>query len=73
MPELDGLGATRLIRTREIERGRRRTPIVGLTANAMSHQVAGYLADGMDAVVTKPIHVGRLFETLQAVLESDRG
>jgi CheY-like chemotaxis protein len=35
----------------------------------MSHQVAEYLAAGMDSVVTKPIEAGVLFEQLQAALE----
>jgi len=41
---------------------------VALTANAMSHQVAEYLACGMDACVTKPIDAGKLFQTLNAQL-----
>jgi PAS domain S-box-containing protein len=71
MPELDGPDATRLIRARERETGRKRTPIIGLTANAMSHQVAEYLRGGMDAVVAKPIDVAHLFEALQHALEGD--
>ena len=40
MPVMDGLTATRAIRQREADMGRARTPIIALTANAMSHQVA---------------------------------
>jgi PAS domain S-box-containing protein len=69
MPIMDGLSATRAIRQREAETGRRRTPIIALTANAMAHQVAEYLAAGMDAHVPKPIDVAKLFETLEAALE----
>jgi CheY-like chemotaxis protein len=65
MPDLDGPGATRVIRRKEAESGRRRTPILGLTANAMAHQLEAYRAAGMDAVVTKPIDVAKLFEALQ--------
>jgi PAS domain S-box-containing protein len=68
MPELDGPGATRLIRAAEASAGRRRTPIIGLTANAMAHQVEEYLALGMDSVVTKPIDIHRLFAALEGVL-----
>ena len=39
MPEMDGLTATRRIREAEGLAGRARTPIVALTANAMSHQI----------------------------------
>jgi CheY-like chemotaxis protein len=68
MPELDGLGATQVIRRKEAGSGRPRTPIIGLTANAMSHQVEQYLAIGMDSVVTKPIDIAKLFEALDAVI-----
>ncbi len=47
MPVMDGLKATRRIRA---ESGRRRIPIVGLTANAMSEQVEACRAAGMDDV-----------------------
>ncbi len=69
MPRMDGPTATHIIRQREAQSGRRRTPIIALTANAMSHQAAGYLAGGMDGVVAKPIELGELFATLQAALE----
>ncbi len=68
MPELDGPGAARKIREIEAAEGRERIPIIALTANAMSHQVAEYRACGMDGFVAKPIEVGRLFAALQAVL-----
>ena len=71
MPVMDGPTATRAIRKQEAELGRPRTPIIGLTANAMSHQIAEYRACGMDAVVTKPIEVQNLFDTLLAVLGGD--
>jgi PAS domain S-box-containing protein len=68
MPELDGPGATEIIRRKEASSGRPRTPIIGLTANAMSHQVEQYLAVGMDSVVTKPIDITKLFEALDALV-----
>ena len=72
MPELDGPSGARIIRQREPAEGRARTPIIALTANAMSHQVAEYLACGMDGFVAKPIEIGRLFAALRVVLgESD--
>jgi two-component system, sensor histidine kinase len=69
MPVMDGPTATRLIRAREAEAGRRRTPIIALTANAMSHHVAEYLAVGMDSHVAKPIEALRLFEALQTAID----
>jgi len=69
MPEMDGPTATGVIRAREIAEGRPRTPIIALTANAMSHQVAEYRACGMDGFVAKPIEAARLFAALQQALE----
>ena len=68
MPEMDGLAATRAIRSAERASGRRRTPIIALTANAMAHHVGEYAANGMDGFVAKPIEVGRLFAAMEAVL-----
>ena len=68
MPQVDGPTATREIRRLEAATGRPRTPIIALTANAMSHQVAEYREAGMDGFVAKPIEVGRLFAALEAAL-----
>ncbi len=71
MPVLDGPTAARIIRDEEIATGRRRTPIIALTANAMSHQTEAYTDCGMDAVVAKPIEVGRLYAALEMVLAGE--
>jgi PAS domain S-box-containing protein len=71
MPVMDGPTATGVIRTRERSEGRPRTPIIALTANAMSHQIAEYLQSGMDAFVAKPIEAGRLFEAIEAAVENE--
>jgi PAS domain S-box-containing protein len=68
MPRMDGPTATRFIRERELAQRRRRTPIVALTANAMTHQVGEYLAAGMDGFVAKPIEIDRLFAALETAL-----
>lgn len=68
MPGLDGLAATAEIRRRESQGGQRRTPILALTANAMSHQVAAYAGAGIDGVVAKPIHTDALFGAIEAAL-----
>jgi CheY-like chemotaxis protein len=70
MPVMDGPAATREIRTREAAAGRARTPIIALTANAMTHQLAEYLAAGMDAVVAKPINIEALFAAIGQVAEA---
>jgi signal transduction histidine kinase/CheY-like chemotaxis protein len=66
MPEMDGVAATLEIRRREAETGER-IPIVALSANVMKHQVAEYLAAGMDAHLAKPINVAQLYDALLAV------
>jgi CheY-like chemotaxis protein len=68
MPVMDGPTASALIRERELQTGRRRTPILALTANAMSHQHPEYTAAGMDGVVAKPIELDKLFAAIEQVL-----
>jgi CheY-like chemotaxis protein len=72
MPNKDGIAATREIRRREAKTGRAPTPILAVTANAMTHQVAQYKAAGMDALVAKPIHIGALFGAIEAALAQAR-
>ncbi|WP_240609463.1 ATP-binding protein [Phenylobacterium deserti] len=68
MPVMDGITAAREIRAAEARTGRARTPIVALTANALSHQVAEYLAAGMDNHVAKPIEIAKLYEAISTTL-----
>jgi signal transduction histidine kinase/ActR/RegA family two-component response regulator len=68
MPEVDGLAATRRIRAAELAQGAERTPIVALSANVMTHQIADYLAAGMDDVVPKPVEAERLFAAVIGAL-----
>ena len=69
MPEMDGVTAARLIRAREAETGRARTPILAVTANTMTHQTAEYGACGMDGVVAKPIEITALFAAMEKALD----
>ena len=72
MPVMDGLTATQLIRAEEAVRGLLRTPIIALTANAMSHQVDAYRASGMDGHVSKPLETAKLFEVLERVMNDNQ-
>ena len=71
MPQMDGPTAVREIRTREALQGRRRTPVIALTANAMAHQLQAYTEAGMDGFVAKPIEIGKLFAAMEAALADD--
>lgn len=68
MPVLNGLEAAAMIRQSEAALGQRRVPIVALTANAMTHQVADYLRQGIDAHVAKPIRREDLCDTMARLL-----
>lgn len=71
MPRMDGPGAARAIRAAEAASGRARTPIIALTANVMTHQVAEYLGAGMDRWVAKPLQIAALVEAMSAVTSPD--
>jgi CheY-like chemotaxis protein len=55
MPVMDGLTAIREIRKFEAETGRSRTPVLAVTANAMSEHIAASRAAGADHHISKPI------------------
>jgi len=70
MPVMDGIAASREIRAAERDGGRPRTPILALTANALSHQVEEYMAAGMDGHVAKPIEIAKLYEAISNALNA---
>jgi signal transduction histidine kinase/ActR/RegA family two-component response regulator len=72
MPVMDGVEAARTIRDIEAADGRPRTPIVAVTANALAHQVEGYIAAGMDGHVAKPIEVTKLYAAIEAAMTAAR-
>jgi PAS domain S-box-containing protein len=64
MPEVDGYEATEALRALEKGLGRPRTPIIALTANALSSDRSRCLDAGMDDHVTKPYSLAILRSTL---------
>jgi PAS domain S-box-containing protein len=66
MPGMDGLEATRRIRTVEAEAAALRTPILALTANASTEDREACLAAGMDGFLVKPLDRERLAAALAA-------
>ncbi len=67
MPEMDGLEATAVLRLKESSAGGH-VPVVAMTAHALKGDRERFLAAGMDEYVSKPIHAGILFQTIQKVL-----
>jgi PAS domain S-box-containing protein len=61
MPRIDGLEATRQIRAWEKKNGKRKTPILALTAHTMAEDKELSLAAGCDSHITKPISKITLF------------
>jgi signal transduction histidine kinase/AmiR/NasT family two-component response regulator len=68
MPNMSGVEATLAIRAREANLGLPRLPILAVTANVMTHQVAEYVAAGMDAVLAKPVQAELLFAGIEQAL-----
>ena len=65
MPVMDGLAATRVIRDFEASGGRAPTPIIAVTAHAMTEERRDFLSRGVDAVLTKPVDKAELLEAVQ--------
>lgn len=61
MPIMDGLSATRAWRIKEMENKLTRTPIIALTAHALSKDQVSCKEAGMDDYLTKPIQY-KIFE-----------
>ncbi|MBC8167829.1 MAG: response regulator [Bryobacteraceae bacterium] len=62
MPEMDGFEAARLIR--EFQRGRSGTPIIAMTAHAVSGDREMCLSAGMDDYISKPVSIGAMSSVL---------
>ena len=72
MPEMDGLEATRVIRSSDREDAKT-IPIIALTANAFDEDVQRSLQAGLNAHLNKPIQPEVLFETLGNLIKDEKG
>lgn len=68
MPGCDGLTASREIRAAEAAAGLPRKPIVALTAVATPRELALCREAGTDAVISKPVQMDYLYETIGRVV-----
>jgi CheY-like chemotaxis protein len=71
MPEMDGVDATRIIRSLPGEKYAR-LPIVALTANVVGDVRSMFLQSGMNDFLAKPIGIRELESVLQAWLPRDK-
>ncbi len=65
MPVLDGFAATRAWREHEGHVGRRRLPVIAMTANSVAEAGAACMAAGMDDFVAKPFTLNQLERVLE--------
>jgi CheY-like chemotaxis protein len=69
MPEMDGLEATRRIRSMD-RSDAKSIPIIALTANAFDEDVQHSMQAGLNAHLSKPVEPDVLFETLEGLLRN---
>ena len=65
MPHMTGVEATRAIRDRE-KGGTAHQFIIGITGNTTFEDERRLLEAGMDAFLTKPVHIQKLYQTVEA-------
>jgi|GEM_PF-937544 len=63
MPEMDGLEATRRIRSADVDRAAD-IPIVAMTANAFKEDIQDCIDAGMNHHIAKPLDVDEMLETM---------
>jgi TMAO reductase system sensor TorS len=73
MPGMDGHEATRAIREFEREQGLERTPVVAMTAHALSRDAELCLQAGADIHLPKPVRKSELFDTIRILAGEPEG
>ena len=72
MPIMDGLEATRKIREFESLQNLKKTPIVALTAHAMTGDREKFMEAGMDDYLTKPLQRDALTKIIQNIAKNKK-
>ena len=67
MPIMDGLEATKRIRTAG-KKDSRTVPIIAVSANAFDEDTKKSISNGMNGHLAKPIEINRLYRVLQQVM-----
>ena len=70
MPVMDGLDATRAIRS--MERPDAALPIIAMTANLFDEDVAACLEAGMDGHIPKPLDAAQMLRTIVECIRRKR-
>ena len=68
MPVMDGIEATKIIKSFEDENGLNKVPIIALTANALKGDRERLLQEGLDEYISKPIEMAELLYILHKFL-----
>lgn len=69
MPEMNGLEATRAIRSGEAGEANRDVPVVAMTAYAEAEDEQRCYEAGMTGYLSKPLRIGTFLRTVQSALQ----
>lgn len=74
MPVMDGIEATRLMRSYEssLDFKRKTVPIIALTAYALKGDEAIFMASGMNGYLSKPVQTSELYDKMNEVLKDSQ-
>jgi signal transduction histidine kinase/response regulator RpfG family c-di-GMP phosphodiesterase len=71
MPDMDGVAATRAIRSGRAGEDNRRVPIIAMTAYAMPGDQEIFLEAGMDGYIAKPVGIDALAHVIGEAMKRD--
>lgn len=71
MPIMNGIEATRAIRSLRVRKDARKIPIIALTANAYDTDVSACIEAGMNEHMAKPVEMNTLYQTLLQLINKN--